>query len=91
MTKRTVTSKGLHVKMRTLYKINVSLHADLKACRIQLRKVTDERNDLQAQLDSAYADQAIAKDGEYTVPCTDEVQVDEIIAAAKETDCGQDS
>lgn len=42
MAKRTVTSKGMRVKVRQLNKANESLGADLKATRIALGKKEDE-------------------------------------------------
>ena len=85
MAKRTVTSKGLRVKVRALNKANETLGADLKACRIQIRQLTDALLLAKSQRDTAQA-RLIENDLDFS---TDSVQVDEIIARAKETGRGQ--
>ena len=77
MAKRTVTSKGLRVKVRALNKANETLGAELKITRIALGRAKDIINQLEGKL------AVIATSG------TEEVQVDAVIAAAKETGRGQ--
>jgi len=95
MTKRTATSKGLRVKVRTLNKANETLSADLKATRISLIRSNDLIDELRTEIHALKEGTTVSDppttDEIHDHLCTDEVQVDAVIEASKRTGCGQDS
>lgn len=65
MAKRTVTSKGIRLRLRKANTKIESLTGEIKGLRQQLLHKEQAIADLHAQLESAHADAAIAADGDF--------------------------